>query len=207
MASVVIGIAGAPGSGKSAVARALVAALGDASALHMDSYERMTRQSMDELAAWAARGADVNELPVPLLAEHLAELKAGRAVVDPATGAAILPARYVVFETQFGRDHRATGRHIDLLVWLDTPREIALARTLRQVADDALAAHPSELRERMEWLRGYLSNYLGLVQRLVARQRERVLPGAEIVVDGAGALDRVVGGLRAEVERRFGGSA
>lgn len=207
MASVVIGIAGAPGSGKSTVARALAAALGDASVIQMDSYERMTRQSMDEVAAWAARGADVNELPVPLLGEHLAALKAGRAVTDPATGADILPARYIVFETQFGRDHRATGRHIDLLVWLDTAREIALARTLRQLADDALAAPGEELRSRVAWMAGYLQNYIGLVQRLVAGQRERVMPGAEIVVDGAQALGDIVGHLRPEVARRFGETA
>lgn len=203
MAGVVIGIAGAPGSGKSTVTRALAAALGDATAIHMDSYERMTRQGMEEIAAWAARGGDPNELPVPLLHEHLAALKAGQAVTDPATGATLRPARYIVFETQFGRDHCATGEHIDLLAWIDTPREVALARTVRQGLADALAAPPAQQRERIAWLQGYVENYLALVRQLLVRQRERVLPGADLVLDATTDLAGVVDRLRTEVERRF----
>jgi adenylate kinase family enzyme len=203
---IVIGIAGVPGSGKSTITRALAKALGDASTLHMDGYERMTRQTMEQLADWAARGADVNELPVPLLGEHLAALKSGQAVTEPARGRIIEPARYIVFETQFGRDHLASGRHIDFLAWLDTPREVALARTLRQVVGEAAVAPAPELRARLEWLAGYLDNYVALVQRLVTRQRERVLPGADLVVDGTAPPASIVAQLRDAVEQRFGGS-
>lgn len=205
--TVVIGIAGAPGSGKTTVTRALARALGDAATLHMDNYERMTRQTMAQLADWAARGADLDALAVPLLEQHLAALKAGQAVTDPATGLAIRPARFIVFETQFGRAHAATGRHIDWLVWLDTPREVALARTLRQLLGEALDADPSELRPRAQWLSGYLDNYLALVRQLVVQQRERVLPGADRVADGGSELPALVAQLRAEVCRRFGSPA
>lgn len=207
MAGAVIAIAGAPGSGKSTVARALARALDDAAVIHMDNYERMTRQSMEEIAAWSARGGDVNELPVPLLAEHLAALKSGEAVTEPATGNRIRAARFVVFETQFGRAHRATGQHIDLLAWLDAPREIALARTLRQLAADARASHPAELAGRVAWIEDYLSNYLGQVRALLVRQREQVMPGADVVLDGALPVGTVVEQLRTEVRRRFGMTA
>lgn len=204
---VVIAISGAPGSGKSTVSRALARALGDAAVVPMDDYEHMTRQSMEALADWAARGADVNELPVPLLDEHLGALKAGRPVTHPTTGEPVRPARYLVFETQFGRDHRATGRHIDLLVWLDTPREVALARTLRQLVAGALAAPAGEQGARLQWLGGYLDNYLALVRQLLVRQHERVRPGAELVVDGMGDPREIAAALRAEVVRRFGAPA
>lgn len=207
MAGVVIGISGAPGSGKSTLARALAELLGDATAIHMDHYERMTARPIAEIEAWAARGGDVNELPVPDLDEHLAALKAGLPVTDPATGATLRPARFIVFETQFGRDHRATGRHIDLLVWLDTPREVALARTLRRLVAEALAAPPAEHRPRLEWLGGYLENYLAVVRGLVARQRERVLPGADLVLAGAGEPLALARRVQGEVEARFGARA
>lgn len=200
----VIGIAGPPGSGKSSVTRALAQALGDAVVLPMDSYEHMTRHSMQELAAWAARGADYDELPLPLLQDHLGALKAGQAVVEPARGERIAPARYVVFETQFGRAHAATGALIDLLVWLDTPLDVALGRRLLQQVHGGLAGDAAELRPRMEWVAGYLDHYLGLVRRLVVLQRERVMPGAELVVEGSGDPGQVAARLRAEIEQRFG---
>lgn len=207
MAGFVIGIAGAPGSGKSTLARALADALPEACVLAMDSYERMTRQSMEQLKAWAERGADLDELSVPLLAEHLAALKAGRTITDPATGAPIAAAPFIVFETQFGRSHTATGQHIDLLVWLDTPRELALARTLRQLAGEALAAGDRPLRERMEWLAGYLDNYLALVRQLLVQQRERVLPQADVVVDGSEDPAQLVAILCERILRRGGVAA
>lgn len=205
--AVVIGISGAPGSGKSTVALALAGALGDAGVVHMDHYEQMTRQSMEQLADWAARGADFDALAVPLLADHLAALKGGRAVEDPATGAVLEPARTIVFETQFGRAQAATGRHIDLLVWLDTPLDVALARTTRKVLADALAAPPTDLRRRVNWMAGYLDNYLALVRHLVVQQRERVLPGADVVLDRAMPLPALVSTVREEIRRRFGASA
>lgn len=204
---VVIAIAGVPGSGKSTACRALARSLGDACVVTMDHYEQMTQRSMEEIAAWAARGAEFDELPVPLLDEHLGALRSGRAVTDPATGATIRPAHYIVFETQFGRAHRATGRHIDLLAWLDTPRDIALARTLRRLLADAVRAAPAEQGERLQWLQGYVENYLGLVQRLVVQQRERVRPGADLVVDGGAAPQSVVEQLLTQVRRRFEGVA
>jgi len=41
------------------------------------------------------------------------------------------PRKYVLFETQFGRAHRETERHLDLLLWVDTPLDVALARSIR----------------------------------------------------------------------------
>jgi len=145
----------------------------------------MTRKPIDEVARWMDAGAPFEGVPMPGLEEHLAQLKAGHPVVDPATGMTVHPARYIVFETQFGRAHPGTGRCIDVLVWLDTPADVALARTLR--AHTSAACHSADeaaCTDRMAWLDGYLESYLRLVARLVTLQRDRVRPGADIVVDG-----------------------
>lgn len=182
----VIAVSGPPGSGKTTLSLALAGALGDAASIHMDHYEQMTRKPLDEVERWMEEGAPFDGVPMPGLDEHLARLKAGHPVIDPATRVTVRPARYIVFETQFGRAHPGTGRHIDVLVWLDTPADVALARTLkahtsaaRREADEAGCAG------RMAWLDGYLESYLRLVARLVTLQRDRVRPGADIVVDGA----------------------
>ncbi|HET7365580.1 MAG TPA: hypothetical protein VFJ70_18580 [Burkholderiales bacterium] len=180
----VVAVSGPTGSGKTSLAQGLVAQLGDACALHMDDYERMTREPIGDVQRWAERGANFDELAVPLLGEHLARLKAGQPVRD------IMPRKYIVFETQFGRRHTATSGLIDLLIWIDVPLELALARKLKAFASDALA--DTKPRDRLVWLDAYLGNYLALVRRLLVLQAERVRPQADLVLDGSGALEPMV---------------
>lgn len=198
----VVAVAGPTGAGKSSLVQGLVAQLGDACALHMDHYERMTREPIGDVLRWAERGADFDELKVPLLGEHLRALKAGEPVVEPAGRATIAPHKYIVFETQFGRAHRATGSLIDLLIWIDIPLELALARKLKAFCAEALRGE-REPRERLEWLDGYLASYLALVRRLLLVQAARVRPQADLVVDGSGALEPMVALAREQVLQRL----
>ena len=189
--SLVVGVSGPTGAGKTALAEALLAELGDAQAIYMDDYERMTREPLDAVARWAERGADFDELPLPRLAEDLRRLKEESA------------ARYVVFETQFGRAHRATGELIDYSIWIDVPLEVALARKIKAFTAAALGEEPARARERLHWLDGYVAGYLGLVRRLLLVQAQKVRPRADLVVDGGAdpaSLARLAGG---EVRRRL----
>ena len=198
----VVAVAGPTGGGKSALVQGLVAQLGDACAVHMDHYERMTREPIDSVARWAERGADFDELQVPLLGEHLRALKGGEAVV--AGNTRIAPRRYIVFETQFGRAHRDTGPLIDLLIWIDIPLEIALARKLKSFCAEGLRERREQAaRERLEWLDGYLASYLELVRRLLLVQASRVRPQADLIVDGSGELDAMVRLAREQVLQRL----
>jgi len=198
----VVAVAGPTGAGKSSLVQGLVAQLGDACALHMDHYERMTREPIGDVARWAERGADFDELEVPLLGEHLRALKAGEPVVEPAGRTTIAPRKYIVFETQFGRAHQATGSLIDLLIWIDVPLELALARKLKAFCAEALRGERAP-RERLEWLDGYLASYLALVRRLLLVQAARVRPQADLVVDGSGELEPMVALAREQVQQRL----
>jgi len=202
--SYVVAVAGPAGSGKTSMVRGLVAHLGDAVAIYMDSYERMTREPIGNVMQWAKRGADVDELSVPLLAEHLRRLKRGESVLEPAGHARIAPRKYIVFETQFGRTQKATGEQIDLLIWIDTPLEIALARKLKEFTAEALREGQTHAgRERIAWLDGYLANYLALVRGLMLLQRDRVRPQADVVVDGSGELEAIVWQAREHILQRL----
>lgn len=202
--SYVVAVAGPPGGGKSTLVQALVARLGDACALHMDDYERMTRRPVAEVSSWAARGADFDELEVPLLAEHLRRLKGGEPVTTPAGGRRIAPRKYIVFETQFGRAHRPTGALIDLLVWIDVSPEVALARKLRTLIADALGEErPGVARERLAALDDYLASYLALVRGLLQMQLDRVRPQADVIVDSNGELEPMIARAREQVLRRL----
>lgn len=178
--SFVVGVAGIPGAGKSTLVSALAGSLPGAAALHMDSYENMTRLPVIEVARWFRDGADIDAFAFPALEAELARRKA-------AAGGPVL------FETQFGRAHQATGRHIDFLIWLDAPLDVALARSLRAVL--ARGARP-------DWLQGYLDNYLGTVRQLLEMQKARVAGAADLVLDARASAATLADEARAAIARR-----
>lgn len=174
----VVGVAGAPGSGKSTLVAALAQALPGARALHMDDYENMTRLPLEAVARWYRAGADIDAFEFPQLQAALAR-----------------PAQdLVLFETQFGRAHGATGRHVGFLIWIDTPLDIALARALGAALERGAGA---------QWLRGYLDGYLGTVRELLEMQQARVAPGADLVLDGRLAAPALAAQAADAIRARF----
>ncbi len=200
----VVGIAGPAGGGKTSLVRRLVMEMEDATAIHIDSYQRITREPIRKIVQWMERGADFGEFAIPLLPDHLEKLRLGQAVVDPVSMVEIPARKYIIFETHFGRAHQATGRHIDLLVWLDTPLDVALARNLKDLIRPLLQEHGAEPgRDKLAWLVGYLENYLADVRRLVLMQKSRVGADADLVVDGSGDLALIVEKVRREILTRL----
>lgn len=191
----VIAIAGPVGAGKTTLAQAVAHELSDAAILQFDHFERITEQSIEQVRDWMEGGADLDAIAIPGLPEALQALKAGRAVTDPMTGAIIRPRKYILFETQFGRRHAATGQHIDLMIWVDTPLDIALARKVRQFATALEGSDPAAVRTFGPWLHGYLENYIDVVAGLLRIQKESVGAGADVVVDGG----RDVSALQQEI--------
>jgi len=177
----VIAVAGVPGAGKSTLARALAATLADADALHMDDYENMTRLPIDAVAHWFRAGADIDAFDFPRLQADLERRRAGA-------------GRWIVFETQFGRAHRATGALVDFLIWIDTPLDVALARSVRAALARGAGA---------DWLARYLEQYVGTVRELLEMQRARVAPGADLVLDGMQAAETLAALAQREVLRRW----
>ncbi|MEN9316393.1 MAG: hypothetical protein RIS35_2786 [Pseudomonadota bacterium] len=192
----VIAVAGQPGAGKTTLAHRLARELGGAM-LSMDDYQSMTAMPIPELIRWADQGADYDRLPVPRLALHLAQLREGRPIRVPSTGAVVEPGRCIVLETHFGRAHRQTAALIDLLIWLDTPPDVALARNLRNaLAPAPRAGVPDDPEARLRWAAGYLDAYLAIVARLVHLQVERIRPTADLRIAADMPSDTVVGLVR-----------
>lgn len=200
----VIAVSGYPGSGKTSLVRGLAARLQGAAPLYMDNYERMTNQPIENIARWLQNGADIDAFDFPGLADDLDALKQGVAVDDRQTREKLAAKKYVIFETQFGRAHQATGRHIDLQVWIDVPFDIALARNLKAfVAGFVQENRPDRLAAQMNWLDTYLGNYLETVRALLEMQLERVGRKADIILDGRTGLDAMIEAAEAEIFRKL----
>lgn len=199
--STVVAVAGPPGSGKTTFVTALVRRLGDACALFYDDYEKQTARPPEEIMRWLKDGADANALDIPGLAEDLGQLKQGNQITHSITGEVVSPGRYVIFEMPLGRQHGPTACNIDMLLWIEIPLDVALARNLRDMTRLILSEDTDDNhRSRMEWLGGYLDSYLGFVRETLEMQRERVATEADLVIDGCEDTDRMVATAAAAIE-------
>jgi hypothetical protein len=185
--AVVIAIAAPPGGGKTTLVRRLAARL-SAPALYYDDYEQITRRSPAEVEAWLDRGAPADEVPLPGFAEALAALKGSG-------------ARHIILDFLLARAHGPTAGEIDFLIWIETPLDIALARTLGEQV--ALARAGPMSAGFLDWLAAYLDSYARVMHRGYLLQRSTVRPKADLILDGLSPPGEVAERAFAEIMRRF----
>ncbi len=200
----VIAVAAPIGGGKTSLAKAIAARLGDAVTIHFDRYETVTRRPIEDVIRWVEAGGDFNELSVPHLAEDLGRLKRGEPVFDPASCRETPSGKYVLFEMPLGRKYQETAELIDFLIWVEVPFDVALARKIKEFAGEFMAhERPEELGNFAAWLNGYLDNYLKVVRRVLQIQRDRVCPDADMVLDGRAEFDTMITHATREILHRF----
>ncbi len=202
--SYVVAIAAPPGGGKSSLFRKLAATVQDSAMLHFDGYERATERPVDEIVEAMTAGTDYADLVSPMLARDLDALKQGRAIIDPLTHLQVPPKKYIFFEMPLGREHRPSARYIDLVVWIDIPLDVALARKLRDFTDHFL--HGDRIGEQTEfvgWLDGYLTSYLRGVRQTLLIQRQTVRADADIFIDGTDDLNAMAARAARDIRARL----
>ena len=196
---VILGISAVTGGGKTAVTLRLTEVLEDAVALHFDDYDD-TNVHPDDLQCWFVSGADYDAYKTPVFTSHLETLKAGRSVHYPVGGALLGPASYVVADAPLGRAHTDSGRFIDLMVFIDTPLDVAMARrVLREI--DGQGNRTTE--EVLEYVKGELTGYLTEVRPIYEEFQERMRDTSDMIVEGTLSIDAIVAKIRSEIEARF----
>ena len=190
----VVGITSVGGGGKTAASRRLAAVLDDAVAIHFDDYED-THVYPADLHRWFTDGADYDAYETPRFTRHLRALKAGRSVRYPTGGAEVGPARYVVADAPLGRAHSDSGGLIDLLVFIDTPLDVAMAR--RILRDVELADEP------LRHVIAELARYEARARPIYKHFQERMRADADLAIEGTLGIDLVVERIRSEVESRW----
>lgn len=201
----VIAISGASGVEKSRLVTALVQTLGDAIALHFDDYKpQRTPPSIYPLdpRQWLADGADPKAWETPQLAPDLQRLLRGESVVVPRQGTVLAPKRWIVLEEPFGRARTAMRGLIDVVILMEVPLEVALARRLLRVAErpDPLT-HPEE---QARVLLAYLRDDHAIGRELYRVITERVRPDCDLIVDGLQPADVLAASTAEWIRQRLG---
>ena len=181
MTPFIIAVAGMPGAGKSTLIRNSVQALGDADSLQFDDYTRGS--DYPDIPQWVAGGCDPNQWISPGLAEHLALLKRGLKVHTPNTDRVVEPRRFILLEEPFGRGRVALSRYIDMLVTIELPIDVALARRLlRDINSAKLVADAQAAREHVD---SYCRRFLFESRReLILAGQQWALKDCDLVLDG-----------------------
>jgi uridine kinase len=186
-------VAGPIGGGKTSFVKAVARQLNNSATVFFDHYEKITESPAQDLESWIKNGAVFNDFPVPGLSDDLKKLKQGESIVDPVTQAEIRPTRHIVFEMPLGKEHGDTAGYIDLLIWIDIPLDVALARKLKEFTG-TFAGRADELdpQKFIAWVDQYLDNYLKVIGRVLQIQQQKVRRNADIIIDGRKDIDWMV---------------
>lgn len=202
----VIGIAGGSGSGKTSLARALFARLGGPEAcivLDHDSYYRDLSQ-LPPGNRGEANFDHPESLESDLLARHLAELRAGRAVARPCydfashtrlpTTLRVEPRPVIVCEGILLLAAPELRSSFDLRVFLDAPADV---RVLRRMQRDVV--------ERGRTLASVTQQYLDTVRPMHERFVEPARTTADLVLGWPHTPEQQAAALAAVVRERLPG--
>jgi uridine kinase len=186
----VIAINGASGAGKTSLVKALAHKLGDATPLFFDDYQPIAVPSSKyplDFVKWVAAGANPDSWETPQLALDLQRLRRGESIILPGSKGVLLPKRFIVLEEPFGRERATMKNMIDVVIAIDLPLEIALARRLLRTLERA-EEYADELFKTMQ---KFLRDYLLTGREMYRAINERVQKNCDLILDGMKPIDEL----------------
>ena len=198
----VVAVSSVSGGGKTTLVKRAAALLG-AAALFFDDYSDGSTVPPD-LPQWLRDGAIADEWKTPRFAQDVGALRQGRSVTVRQLGAGadvdtlgrksgdtVQPGQFVVIEEPMGRRRAEMAPHIDFVVVIDTPLEVALARRmLRDTASTPRGGVAAWLmgrrrdRRGLEYVRGFLEGYLEEGREVYQRVQDQAKASCDLILDG-----------------------
>ncbi|MEN6315320.1 MAG: GNAT family N-acetyltransferase [Clostridiaceae bacterium] len=182
----VISISGLSGSGKTAVTNVLRARLANAAVISFDDYGEHVYHDRD-INEWSADSNDDEWHTEPIAAD------VERLLSEPLD--------YIILDYPFGYGNRLVRQYINLVVFVDAPLDVALARRIvrdytsreentnvADVEEVSLAALDKELRF-----------YLAHSRSTYARMPEMQKPKSDLVVDGTKMPEEIADEILAHI--------
>jgi uridine kinase len=196
--TVIIGLAGGTGSGKTTIVRSLVERIGGC-VLDLESYTR-DRSTLPPAELGSLGDDEPAAFDSALLVAHLEDLRRGEAIRRPVyspetharTGVALVaPARLVLVEGLFTLWWEPLRSRLDAKVFVDAPADLRLMRRIRR-----------DLADRGRSVEQVLYQYSSSVRSAHERYVEPTRVYADDVVTNDGPLESAVDQIVALVRRR-----
>lgn len=205
MSTMIIGIAGGTGSGKTTLTRKLAATFGeDLSVVYHDNYYKQhSGMTYEERAALNYDHPD--SFDTELMVEHLKRLAAGEVIHCPVYDyaihnrsdrtVAVRPAKVVIVEGILIFENKALRELMDVRIFVDTDADV---RILRRILRD--------VKERERSLDSVIDQYLTTVKPMHEQFVQPSRQYADIVVPEGGhnlvALDMIIERIRSHISAR-----
>ena len=204
MGTILIGIAGGTGSGKTTLTRHLKEHFGDSVTVigHDSYYKRQEGKTYEERAK--VNYDHPSAFDTELLIHHLQELKGGRSIQCPVYSysdhnrtdetVTVRPNKVIIVEGILVFDNKALRDLMDIKIFVDTDADV---RILRRIVRD--------VRDRGRSLDSVVNQYLSTVKPMHEQFVEPSKRNADIIIPEGGhnqvAMEMVMERVRAHIER------
>lgn len=162
----VIAIAAVSGGGKTAITTHLKTKLQNAKTLYFDDYDF---EGPDDIIEWIDHGGNPDEWNLSPLIKDLKTLLSE-------------PLDYIVLDYPFAYNHSKLSKFIDIVFFIDTPLDIAMAR---RVTRDFKNSSVENIVKDM-------NNYISRGRRGYLHMLRTIKPNSDIVVDGTLPISKIV---------------
>lgn len=196
----VIAVSGMSGAGKTRVVERTAELLGNAARLYFDHYASVSVYPAN-LKDWLDRGADVDEWQTPQLADDLRKLRGGEPIELPGDLGLVEPTSFILVEEPIGRSRREMSDLIDLMVFLDVPADVLLARRFLRRLEEERDSFGDRL---LAQLHTDLHDYLNVGRDLFAVGNTVLRQTADLILDGTKTVNEVSETLITQIHQRRG---
>jgi uridine kinase len=188
------------GAGKTRVIERAAELLGNAARLYFDHYASVSIYPAN-LKDWLQRGADLAEWQTPRLASDLRKLRSGEPIELPDARGIVEPAPFLLVEEPIGKSRREMAELIDLMVFLDVPADVLLARRLLRRLGEERESFGDRL---LAQLHTDLHTYLSEGRDLFVVGDSMLRRTADVILDGMKTVEEISETLISEIRDRRG---
>ncbi|MEM7127198.1 MAG: hypothetical protein AAF702_12775 [Chloroflexota bacterium] len=178
------------GGGKTVVVQKLAQMASTSIALYFDEYDDLAEGANvhpESLRQRILDGADYNAWQMPGLIRDLERLRQGQAIQSVANGNILAPQPLVFLDAAIGRANDRLRPYIDLMVYIDTPLDIAMARRIQR---DYFGRKQDEVKrmdagETLAQIDGMTTAYLDWAREAYLALANQVKPLSDLIIDGS----------------------